>query len=162
MKLKLKYIICITSIIFSILAGGISAYFTVKYTSEKQEQKEILEKEKAQEKNKDMIPIKAELTAYCNCRICSEEWGSETAMMTETRKGVVAAPQEIPLGSTLYIPDLKDYKQDGIFSVEDRGGAVKVKDDGTYIIDIWLSNHNDVIKFGRKKSTVYLVKEDKK
>ncbi|HCW53060.1 MAG TPA: enterotoxin [Clostridium sp.] len=103
-------------------------------------------------------PIKAELTAYCNCKICSENWGSATAMQTQTRKGVVAAPKQITLGSRLYIPDLKGYKEDGIFDVEDRGGAVKVKDDGTYIIDVWLKTHEEVKEFGRKKSVIYLIK----
>ena len=104
------------------------------------------------------IPIKVELTAYCNCAICSEAWGSETAMQTHTRVGVVAAPKEIPLGSTVYIPELKDYKSDGIFKVEDRGGAVVVKNDGTYIIDVWLPTHDEVKKFGRKKTLVFLTK----
>lgn len=103
-------------------------------------------------------PINVELTAYCNCTICSESWGSATAMQTQTRKGVVAAPQEIPLGSRLYIPELAEYKEDCIFDVEDRGGAVKIKDDGTYIIDVWLPDHNQVKEFGRKKSVVYLIK----
>ncbi|MDO5516413.1 MAG: SH3 domain-containing protein [Clostridium sp.] len=103
-------------------------------------------------------PIDVELTAYCNCTVCSENWGSETAMQTQTRRGVVAAPKEITLGSRLYIPDLKYYKEDMIFDVEDRGGAVKVKDDGTYIIDVWLPNHEEVKEFGRKKSVVYLIK----
>lgn len=105
------------------------------------------------------IPIKVELTAYCNCAICSEAWGSETAMQTHTRVGVVAAPKEIPLGSTVYIPELKDYKQDGVFKVEDRGGAVVVKSDGTYIIDVWLPTHEQVKEFGRKKMVVFLTKE---
>ena len=102
-------------------------------------------------------PINVELTAYCNCIICSESWGSKTAMQTQTRKGVVAAPKEIPLGSRIYIPQLKDYKEDCIFDVEDRGGAVQIKDDGTYIIDIWLPNHEEVKEFGRKKGVVYIV-----
>lgn len=102
-------------------------------------------------------PINVELTAYCNCNICSESWGSETAMQTQTRKGVVAAPKEIPLGSRLYIPQLEDYKEDCIFDVEDRGGAVKVKDDGTYIIDVWLPDHEQVKEFGRKKGVIYIV-----
>lgn len=112
-----------------------------------------------EEEDKEQLEeIKAELTAYCNCKICSENWGSATAMQTHTRTGVVAAPKEIPLGSRLYIPDLKDIKEDMIFDVEDRGGAVKKKEDGTYIIDVWLLNHDDVKRFGRKKSTIYLIK----
>lgn len=171
--MKLKILICVICSLISIFIGGTSAYFLVRkneavkshaYFSVKEKKEEIQDNEKVQqvkEDNQNMEPIKAELTAYCNCEICSEEWGSQTAMMTVTKKGVVAAPEEIPLGSTLYIPALKEYKDDCMFSVEDRGGAVKVKDDGTYIIDVWLSNHDDVIKFGRQKCTVYLIKDNK-
>ena len=107
--------------------------------------------------NKLGTPIKAELTAYCNDPRCSDGWGSQTAMQTETRLGVVAAPSNIPLGSKLYIPELENYKPDGIFNVEDRGGAVKQKEDGTYIIDVWLPTHEQVEEFGRKSVTIYLV-----
>ena len=79
-------------------------------------------------------------------------------MQTHTRVGTIAVPKNIPLGSKIYIPDLKDYKDDGIFDAEDRGGAVKVKSDGTYIIDVWLPTHEQVKEFGRKKTTVYLIK----
>lgn len=107
---------------------------------------------------KKSTPIKAELTAYCNCAICSEAWGSQTSMQTHTRVGVIAAPKDIPLGSQIYIPELENYKEDGIFNVEDRGGAVVVKSDGTYIIDVWLPNHEQVNEFGRKKVIVYLIR----
>lgn len=107
--------------------------------------------------NKMVKAIKAELTAYCNDPRCSEGWGSQTAMQTETRLGVVAAPSSIPLGSKLYIPELENYKSDGIFDVEDRGGAIKEKEDGTYIIDVWLPTHEQVEEFGRKSTTIYLV-----
>lgn len=168
-KLKLKILICVICSLISIFIGGTGAYFLVKKNESVKIHTYSLLKEKVQdekepqevirEDNKNMEPIKAELTAYCNCEICSEEWGSQTAMMTVTKKGVVAAPEEISLGSILYIPALKEYKDDGIFSVEDRGGAVKVKADGTYIIDVWFSNHDDVVNFGRKKCIVYLKKD---
>lgn len=107
---------------------------------------------------KKSTPIEAELTAYCNCDICSEAWGSQTSMQTHTRVGVIAAPKDIPLGSQIYIPELENYKEDGIFNVEDRGGAVVVKSDGTHIIDIWLPDHKQVNEFGRKKVIVYLIR----
>jgi len=109
-------------------------------------------------KNSMTTPIEAELTAYCNCAICSEAWGSQTSMQTHTRVGVIAAPKDISLGSEIYIPELKNYKEDGIFNVEDRGGAVVVKSDGTHIIDIWLPTHEQVEDFGRKRVTVYLIR----
>lgn len=106
--------------------------------------------------NNSRKSIKVELTAYSNDKRCSDNWNSQTAMGTETRVGVVAAPKNIPLGSKLYIPELKNYKEDGIFDVEDRGGAIKVKKDGTYIIDVWMPTYEEAVQFGRKTTTVYI------
>lgn len=113
---------------------------------------------KAQENNNIKgTPIKAELTAYSDDPRSSGQWGSQTAMQTQTRLGVIAAPSNIPLGSKMYIPELQNYKADGIFDVEDRGGAIKVKKDGTYVIDVWVPTHEEAVKFGRKYTTIYLV-----
>lgn len=102
-------------------------------------------------------PIKAELTAYSDDPRSSGKWKSQTAMQTRTRLGVVAAPSNISLGSKIYIPELKNYKKDGMFDVEDRGGAIKIKRDGTYIIDVWVPTHEEALKFGRKSTTIYLI-----
>ena len=101
--------------------------------------------------------INVELTAYCNDERCSGKWGGTTAPGTETRVGVVAAPSSISLGSKLYIPDLSYYKTDSVFDVEDRGGAIKTKEDGTYMVDVWFSTHEQVEKFGRIKTTAYML-----
>lgn len=101
--------------------------------------------------------IKAELTAYCNCSKCSDSWESKTAMGTRTRIGVIAVPTTISLGSKVYIPHLTFLKSDGIFSAEDRGGAIKVKSDGTHVIDVWFPSHSEALKFGRVKTTIYLM-----
>ena len=122
-----------------------------------QEKPETISAQSQENQNSVGIPIKAELTAYCNDPRCSEEWGSQTAMQTETRVGVIAAPSNISLGSKIYIPELKNYKADGMFNVEDRGGAIKVKEDGTYIIDVWVPTYEEAEEFGRKKTTIYLV-----
>ena len=113
------------------------------------------------QKNQEVgkIAIKAELTAYSDDPRSSEEWGSQTAMQTHTRVGVIAAPKNIPLGSKMYIPELKNYKADGMFDVEDRGGAIKVKADGTYVIDVWVPTHEEALEFGRKKTTIYLIEK---
>jgi 3D (Asp-Asp-Asp) domain-containing protein len=113
-------------------------------------------KPQEEEKSKG-TPIKAELTAYCDDPRCSDQWGSKTAMQTRTRMGVIAAPKNIPLGSKMYIPELTNYKTDGMFDVEDRGGAIKIKNDGTYVIDVWVPTYEEAEKFGRKKTTIYLV-----
>ncbi|WP_026887095.1 3D domain-containing protein [Clostridium beijerinckii] len=102
-------------------------------------------------------PIKAELTAYSDDPRCSGKWKSQTAMQTQTRIGVIAAPSNIPLGSKMYIPELQGYKSDGMFDVEDRGGAIKVKKDGTYVIDVWVPSYEEAKQFGRKTTTIYLL-----
>lgn len=115
-------------------------------------------KEKSKEDKKAIAAtIKAELTAYCDDPRCSDQWGSQTAMQTRTRLGVIAAPSNVPLGSKMYIPELVNYKEDGMFDVEDRGGAIKIKNDGTYVIDVWVPTYEEAVKFGRKKTTIYLV-----
>jgi 3D (Asp-Asp-Asp) domain-containing protein len=116
---------------------------------------------KQSEKKQEVVgrAIKAELTAYSDDPRSSEQWGSQTAMQTHTRLGVIAAPKNIPLGSKMYIPALKNYKADGMFDVEDRGGAIKVKADGTYVIDVWVPSHEEALEFGRKKTTIYLVEK---
>lgn len=126
---------------------------------EASESEKVQEDEAVESSNSKIngTPIKVELTAYCSDEECSGSWGNQTAMGTTVRTGVVAAPSNIKLGSKLYIPELEYYKSDGIFDVEDRGGAVKVKEDGTYIIDVWFPTHEETIKFGRKKTTVYII-----
>lgn len=123
----------------------------------KENEKLRKEVEAAKEKAASLgTKINVELTGYCNCSICSDNWGGITAMGTNTRVGVVAAPTEIPLGSTLFIPGLTPYKSDGIFDVQDRGGAVKRKADGTYIIDVWFPTHEQALEFGRRNMVAYL------
>lgn len=165
---RLEKYVCITYICLAIVLGGLSAYFKVvlgeindnsmtKKDNNNSDANFDLNSEKLLSDN-PKIPIKAELTAYCNCVICSEAWGSQTAMQTHTKVGVIAVPKNIPLGSKIYIPELKEYKEDGIFNAEDRGGAVVVKRDGTHIIDVWLPTHEEVNEFGRKRTTVYIIK----
>ncbi|WP_206151565.1 3D domain-containing protein [Clostridium sp. SM-530-WT-3G] len=124
---------------------------------EASESQEVQENTASESSKINGTPIKVELTAYCSDEECSGSWGNQTAMGTKVRKGVVAAPSNIKLGSKLYIPELEYYKSDGIFDVEDRGGAVKVKEDGTYVIDVWFPTHEETIEFGRKKTIVYLM-----
>lgn len=101
--------------------------------------------------------ITVELTAYCNCHYCTGSGQGITAMGTTTRVGVIAVPQSISLGSRLYIPGLTHYKSDGIFHAEDRGGAIQMKADGTYIVDLWMPTHEQALQFGRQTMTAYIM-----
>lgn len=100
--------------------------------------------------------ISVELTGYCNCYSCTQSNKGITAMGTKTRVGVIAAPQNISLGTSLFIPHLTNYKSDGIFHVEDRGGAVQQKSDGTHVIDVWFPTHEQALAFGRVKTVAYI------
>lgn len=65
----------------------------------------------------------------------------------------IAAPRDIPFGTMVYIPYFADAPNNGIFEVEDRGGAIKGN-----IIDIFFKSHYDAIKFGRRNLTMYILK----
>ena len=147
---------------YNINYNDIEGYVNEQYVEEydgtpPHETYEEREKDMQYESLSETEPIKVELTAYCSDEECSGSWGSQTALGIQTRIGVVAAPSNINLGSKLYIPELEYYKSDGIFYVEDRGGAVKVKEDGTYIIDVWFPTHEQTVEFGRKTTTIYLM-----
>jgi uncharacterized protein YabE (DUF348 family) len=71
----------------------------------------------------------------------------------------IAAPRNIPIGTKVYIPELVKFwvkrgvSISGIFTVEDRGGAVKGN-----IIDIYMENTSQTKSWGRRSVTVYFVK----
>ncbi|MEA4890990.1 MAG: 3D domain-containing protein [Peptococcaceae bacterium] len=74
-------------------------------------------------------PITVVITFYHD----SERWGNITASGVPATFGTVAADSSIPFGTQYYIPALDFIKGDGIFTVQDRGGAVKGN-----IIDVYL------------------------
>ncbi len=112
---------------------------------------EIQEKSKTKTKsNEKKINVTWEVSHYCSCEICSGEWGTQTAMGTRVRSGIVAVPKEIPLGSTVYIDGL------GIFRAEDRGGYIK-KIGNVYRIDVYVNSHSEAMRRGRYKVNGYYI-----
>ncbi len=89
--------------------------------------------------------VKAEVTAY----VLSGSYGY-TANGTKVYKNSksISAPPSIRYGTII---EVEGY---GIAKVLDRGSAVKVKPDGTIILDILLPSYNEAIKWGRKKMMV--------
>jgi uncharacterized protein YabE (DUF348 family) len=71
----------------------------------------------------------------------------------------IAAPPEIPIGTKVYIPELVQFwaqrgvSIDGIFTVEDRGGAIKGNK-----IDIYMEDTNMTRTWGKRSVTVYFIK----
>lgn len=78
-------------------------------------------------------------TAYC--------LKGRTAVGGGVRRGIVAAdPRVLPLGSRIYV-SAGSYS--GTYTVTDTGGAIKGR-----ILDIWVPNCSEAMRFGRKNITV--------
>lgn len=57
----------------------------------------------------------------------------------------MAAGLDIPIGTRLFIPELADKPNGGIFIVEDRGGAIS-----NAHLDIYLDQLEDALEWGRQ------------
>jgi len=115
----------------------------------------------------------AELTAYCSCqKCCSWHLGKDgkpkfnlrpnvTKIVGQTASGKIArknhtlaAPKQIPFNSKIYIDVNGEIVCLG--TVEDRGGAINIKD-GIIRIDVYFDNHREALIFGRKKVKIHSI-----
>lgn len=86
------------------------------------------------------------ITAYCGCAKCCGKTDGITASGTHVTAGrTIAAPPEIPFGTKLMI-------NGHIYTVEDRGGAIKGKR-----IDIYFESHEEAERFGVQYIEVFKV-----
>lgn len=102
------------------------------------------------------IKKKMRITAYTEFE-CDKEPDHPAFRITTSGNEVeewftVAAGPEIPFGTRIYIPHFKDYENNGIFVVEDRGGSIKEN-----CIDVYIANQETVDKFGVKYLDVYIL-----
>lgn len=107
----------------------------------------IIEKETTVEKNPFILKKIGDfnLTAYCPCNICCEQWGGSpegktTSIGIGAYQGITIAvdPSKIPYGSKVYIEGV------GVCIAADCGGAIKGNR-----IDVYFTNHSDALAFGR-------------
>ena len=86
------------------------------------------------------------ITAYCGCEKCCGKTDGITASGTHVTAGrTIAAPPEIPFGTQLMI-------NGHIYTVEDRGGAIKGNR-----IDIYFESHEEAERFGVQYIEVFKV-----
>ena len=86
------------------------------------------------------------ITAYCGCAKCCGKTDGITASGTHVTAGrTIDAPPEIPFGTKLMI-------NGHIYTVEDRGGAIKGKR-----IDIYFESHEEAERFGVQYIEVFKV-----
>lgn len=76
-------------------------------------------------------PFDIEATFY----FASRRWGTLTASGQHAQVGTIAADPSVPFGTQYYIPDLGFVKHDGVFTVQDRGSAVR-----NNVVDVFLPN----------------------
>ena len=86
------------------------------------------------------------ITYYCNCPICCDKWSTTTASGATTVEGVTcAADPSIPFGTKLLI-------NGHVYTVQDRGGAIKGKH-----IDIYIEGHDRALAQTYIRGPVYKV-----
>lgn len=100
-------------------------------------------------------------TAYCPCEKCCGVWATKrpldengeqivygaTGIVLQQGVSVAADTSRYPMGTELEIENL------GIYTVQDRGGAIKGNR-----LDVYFDNHEDALKFGRQAVRVRVVK----
>ena len=97
-----------------------------------------------------------EVTAYTNgFESCGKlpshpEYGITASGKKTKANWTIAMGKKYKFGTKVYIPELGR-----VFICEDRGS--KIKDDK---IDVFMESRIEALKFGRKKMTVYILKED--
>lgn len=164
----LEYII-ITGLV-AILGFGI--YFNTKdfFNKIEEQSSPIIEETEKQEEQEEIVeeipstpqqePVKEEpkthlvslgvykITAYCGCAKCCGKTDGITASGTHVTAGrTIAAPPEIPFGTKISI-------NGHIYTVEDRGGAIKGKR-----IDIYFNTHQAALDFGVQYIEIFKVVE---
>lgn len=105
-------------------------------------------------------PVIMECTAYTlreeECgKAPGDPWYGITASGAHVEPWhTIAASRSIPFGTRIYIPYFADKPNGGIFTVQDRGGAIT---DGH--LDIYMESYEDAIQFGRRHLEVYILGE---
>lgn len=103
-------------------------------------------------------PIIMRVTAYdlsyASCRKYPDnpEYGITASGIRVKEWHTIAAGPELPFGTKVYIPYFKDKPNKGIFTVQDRGSAIKEN-----CLDVYMSNNKDCKDFGLRYLEVYIL-----
>lgn len=106
-------------------------------------------------------PVTMRITAYdlsyasCKKHPDHPEYGIGASGLKVKEYHSIAAGPELPFGTKVYIPALKDTPNSGIYTVEDRGSAIKEN-----CLDIFLgeSKYTECMDFGVQYLEVYILK----
>lgn len=116
--------------------------------------------DKASRNAENKTPVLMRVTAYdlsyesCKKYKNHPEYGIGASGIRVTENHSVAAGPELPFGTKVYIPALKDMPSGGMYTVEDRGSAIKEN-----CLDIFLgeSAHDECMEFGIQYLEVFVL-----
>lgn len=116
------------------------------------------------------IQSKAEIVREYKARITfyssDKKWGNrvaDTKIRCAKENITIAAHPDFAFGTKVYIPQLKNKFDDGIFIVQDRGSAVtkkKASRGKAYVFDVYVSTHGKVktnAKHNAEYMTIYIL-----
>ncbi len=93
-------------------------------------------------------------TGYCPCaQCCGKSTGITASGARATAGRTVAAWSGLSFGTQVYFPYFSVNGNGGVFTVEDRGGAITGNR-----IDIFFSSHSQALSFGRRTLECYILK----
>lgn len=72
---------------------------------------------------------------------------------TDPSKNTCAAPSEVPFGTKIKVMETGTDKDGQIYTVNDRGGGIKIKN-GVYYIDLLMGSMSEATQFGRRSGKV--------
>lgn len=105
---------------------------------------------------------KARITFYSS----DKKWGNrvaDTKIRYAKESITIAAHPDFAFGTKIYIPQLKNKFDDGVFIVQDRGSAVTKKRASrgkSYVFDVYVSTHRKVksnAKHNAEYMTIYIL-----
>ncbi len=151
---KILYLILIIFTVFLLINNLIN----IKLIGEKIEEikrieerlKQLEQEIQQQKRNIERIlqgKLEVVATAYTSNLICCGKDDGITASGKKATWGTIAMDKRYKFGTKVYIPLFKK-----TFVVLDRGGAIKGNR-----MDIWFPTYEEVLEFGVKKLTVYIV-----
>lgn len=134
----------ITSIIMSFVAVGVNQIQTQEEIAPSAIVEDVIEEEEEEMEYLGEYKI----TYYCACMKCCGKTNGITASGEKAQAGItVAAPKDFSFGTQLLI-------NDHVYTVQDRGGAIKNKK-----IDIYCETHEEALKNGVDYYDVYEITE---
>jgi 3D (Asp-Asp-Asp) domain-containing protein len=108
--------------------------------------------------NEKAEPLQMRVTAYdlsyqsCKKNPDHPEYGITASGVKVKEHHTIAAGPELPFGTKVFIPALADKPNGGVFTVEDRGSAIKEN-----CLDIYMPSNKECMDFGVKELEVYIL-----